>query len=356
MCDNKINEDMDIVKQAIIRYKKMRSLRELKTVYNGCYAFVGMGSHSTENLFPVLNHLQVFPKWICCTSPQKAKLIERKYPFTKGTAELDEVLRDEQVSGILVSTSPKAHFQLAGKVISAGKSLFVEKPPCYSLAELERLIELTAMKDPSVVMVGLQRRFSPVVSLLQKHIKGKHTISYNYRYLTGAYPEGNPLYDLFIHPIDLVCHLFGHAEVTGCHRIENNGDVTYTVLLKHREIIGILELSTAYSWDNAMEHLSVNTREGFYELSRMEELSYMPKSNKLFGVPMEKVFAKSGCRINLFARNGFNPVLKNNQIVTQGYYHELKTFVESVERSAKINMLPSLRSTYKVLEALQYNS
>lgn len=347
---------MDIVNQAIIRYKKMRSLRELKTVYNGCYAFVGMGSHSTENLFPVLNHLQVFPKWICCTSTQKALQIGQKYPFAKGTAVLDKVLNDEQVSGVFVSTSPKAHFELAGKVMSKGKSLFVEKPPCYSLAELERLIELADWKAPSAVMVGMQRRFSPLISLLQKHIKGKHTISYNYRYLTGAYPEGNPLYDLFIHPIDLVCHLFGETEVTGVHKVEKDGVITYAVLLKHQGIVGMLELSTAYSWDDAMEHLSINTQEGLYELFQMEELTYTPKRAKLFGVPLEKVFKKSGCRINLFKRNGFNPVLMNNQIVTQGYYQELRTFVESVERNAGINMLPSLRNTYKVLDALQHNS
>lgn len=38
-------------------------------------------------------------------------------------------------------------------------------------------------------------------------------MSYNLKYLTGSYPEGDAMLDLFVHPLDYVTFLFGKAEV-----------------------------------------------------------------------------------------------------------------------------------------------
>ena len=50
---------MEYIKNIIERYKRIRSMRQLKQIYGGNYAFVGIGNHSTNNLYPVLNYLHV---------------------------------------------------------------------------------------------------------------------------------------------------------------------------------------------------------------------------------------------------------------------------------------------------------
>ena len=89
----------------------------LQQTYRGKYAFVGIGNHSTNNLYPVLNYLHVPLKYICCQSPGKLHLIEEAFPQVHATTSLDDILADEEIRGVFVSVSPKAHFAIASKVL-----------------------------------------------------------------------------------------------------------------------------------------------------------------------------------------------------------------------------------------------
>ena len=145
--------------QALInRYKRMRTERFLRQTYQYQYAFVGMGQHSLTNLYPVLHYLGVPLKYICVTSERKARLIERKFPGVKATTSLDDILADDAVKGVLVSTSPAAHFSIASQILKSGKSLFIEKPPCQTLRELDALIDQQRLYGSPVTLVGLQKR------------------------------------------------------------------------------------------------------------------------------------------------------------------------------------------------------
>ena len=112
-----------MIQGLINRYKRLRTERFLDQRCQYEYAFVGMGQHSLSNLYPVLHYLQVPLKYICVTSEQKARLIERKFNGVKATSSLDSVLSDDTVHGVFVAASPSAHFQIASKVLASGKSL-----------------------------------------------------------------------------------------------------------------------------------------------------------------------------------------------------------------------------------------
>lgn len=117
--------------------------------------------------------------------------------------------------------------------------------------------------------------------------KSKASACYNLKYLTGAYPEGDALLDLFIHPLDCMTYLFGEAQVkyaesAGCH--------TLMLILEHRCATGMLELSTGYSWNDAKEHWTINTVRGIYEMDQFDSLTFQPKPQIIMGIPMEKCF------------------------------------------------------------------
>ena len=79
--------------------------------------------------------------WLWHSHKGVTSLIERKFPYVKATTSLDDILTDETVKGVFVSASPAAHFSIALRVLESGKSLFIEKPPCQSLQELDALID-----------------------------------------------------------------------------------------------------------------------------------------------------------------------------------------------------------------------
>jgi len=311
-----------------------------------------MGQHSLTNLYPVLHYLGVPLKYICVTSERKARLIGSKYPHMKATTSLDTILNDDEVKGIFVSASPAAHFAIASQILKKGKSLFVEKPPCQTLAELNTLIDLQKLYGSRVAMVGLQKRYAPAVQLLQKRLRKEHLINYDLHYLTGAYPEGNALIDLYIHPLDLIVYLFGKPDILACQKVDKDA---YILMLRHPHIVGTLELSTAYTWTTAEEHLKVCTSKGTYRLSQMDELTFEPNPSNILGIPLEKLRLHNKTTEHLYARNNFTPTLPNNQVYSQGYFSELKAFADAVEGRQRqvFTDLSSVRAVYEIMAAIQ---
>ena len=315
----------------IKKYKDLRTERFLGEVCTRKYAFVGMGQHSLSNLYPMLDYLKVPLKYICVTSERKAELISAKFPGVQGVASLETVLSDPEVAGVFVAAAPAAHFGIASKVLAAGKALFIEKPPCSSLKELESLAEAAGN---GIFEAGLQKRYAPAVRILVSRLEHHLPSHYDLHYRTGAYPEGDALMDLFIHPLDMVTAIFGEATMLSCTLPgeKTAGAETLLLTLGHPHgVIGTLELSTAYSWKTACESLSVCTGKGAYRLEGMDELSFCPLQGKVLGLPVEKVRPRTETVEYLYKRNGFNPVISENQVVSAGYFDEIRAFVSAVE-------------------------
>ncbi len=341
---------INLIDRSIQRWRSQRNRKMLQSPYSAQYAFVGIGSHALQNLYPVLQYLGIRLKYICCKSPDKLALIERRFGVT-ATTSLDTILNDSEVEGVFLCTSPQSHYDICTSVIEAGKYLFVEKPPCQTLDQLELL---TAADKKQIVMVGMQKRYSPLIRALKKQLVKKEPINYTMSYHTGAYPEGNPFTDLFIHPVDLVQYLFGNAELKSVQQIDRNGTTTIQGLLSHETAKGYIELSTAYSWTNPKETLYVNTQAGEYRLEQMERLCHYPHPKRIAGIPLEKLGLFTNTEQTLIERNNFNPLVGNNKLYTQGFLSEIKAFADMVEFSGEnISPLSSMATTYKLLSSLK---
>ena len=338
-----------MIQQLINRYKRMRTERYLNETCRCQYAFVGMGQHSLTNLYPVLHYLQVPLKYICVTSEHKARLIERKFQGIKATTHLNDVLNDEDVKGVLVAASPNVHFTLASRVLQSGKSLFIEKPPCQSVVQLRELIALQQASGSRVAMVGLQQRYAPAVQILRRRLKGeRHLLNYDLHYLTGAYPEGDALLDLYIHPLDLAAWLFGSAEIVSYLEIDEH---SYILMLQHQHIVGTIELSTCHSWQDAQQSLTVHTHSGTYHLNQCEELSFVSKQSAIAGIPIEKLRPRRQSVEFLYRHDSFSPTLAGDTIYTQGFFQEVTTFVNAVE-GKRANILTDLQSIEPTLKLI----
>lgn len=200
----------------------------------------------------------------------------------------------------------------------------------------------------SIVMVGLQKRYAPCIQILKQRLSKDSVISYRMQYITGSYPEGDAMTDLYIHALDLATYLFGKAEITACQKTTKD---SYMLMLKHGSIIGQLELSTAYTWSNAHESLSVCTCKGIYEMAQLEQLTFISKQASCCGVPLDKIIPRNVSIEQLFCRNNLVPILANNQIYSQGFYNECKAFVDITEgRKAKnITTLNSIFDTFDLM-------
>ena len=69
------------------------------------------------------------------------------------------MLSDPTIDAVFILTPDHLHAEMLGQAIAAAKHVFIEKPVCLTLAELEPLIEANR-GNPKVVFVGYMRRFS----------------------------------------------------------------------------------------------------------------------------------------------------------------------------------------------------
>lgn len=339
----------------INKYKRIRKNKLIKSCYTQNYAFVGIGNHSLNNLYPVIDYLKAELKYIVVKSKETADTINESYKNVKGTTDFDKVLNDNSIKGIFISASPDAHFNLVKKALEADKHVFVEKPPCMDKKELEEL-EKADKKSKGELFTGLQKRYAPVYSILKKKIKTSKPIYYNLNYFAGNYPEGDALIDLFIHPIDIANFLFGDAKIEYLKKITNNKGVE-TILLEinhENNVHGRLELSTDFWWARSTENITVNTVKNVLYTEGINTLKYIDKPKSIMNVPLEKVKAPSISDTYLYQKNNFLPVREHNDLYAAGYFGEIQAFLNLCESGGEnTNNITSLKNTYDIIEKIK---
>lgn len=330
----------------------MRKAKMLKSP-EGKYAFVGIGQHSMSNLYPIIHYLGIDLKYLVVQSEKTLSMLQNSQYAKIATNDLDAVISDNDIKGIFISATPKAHYGLLKKVISGNKKVFVEKPPCYGEKELKELQNLEQQYKNAGVFVGLQKRYAPAIEKLAAKIKKEKVDYYNIKYRTGKYPEGNKTYDLFIHYIDLAIYLFG--KVKSFEHVISNEGVVFIIFNHENGTKGFLELSCNHSWKNIDEGLYMATSKGFYTLSGLSSLSFTAKPSSIMGIPMEKVFETKTTIQYLYNQKQELPTPEENNISTNGYFGEINNFIawcNSGDSKYNKSSLDSISHLYYILDKI----
>lgn len=94
----------------------------------------------------------------------------RRYPTTKTTTDIRDILDDEAVEAIVLATPVSTHYPLGRACLAAGKHVFIEKPLASSSAEAAELVAL-AEDGGLVLMPGHTFLYSPPVNLIRELIE-----------------------------------------------------------------------------------------------------------------------------------------------------------------------------------------
>ena len=158
------------------------------------------------------------------------KVVERNrqdsksvYPDVEVDRSMEELLKDESIELVVITTPNETHFPYAKQALLAGKHVVLEKPFTNTTAEAEELINL-AENTGMILSVYQNRRyvsdFLTIREVLQSKQLGEiHEFIARYdRYRAEARPAAwreaplkgsGILYDLGPHLIDQALHLFG---------------------------------------------------------------------------------------------------------------------------------------------------
>jgi predicted dehydrogenase len=149
--------------------------------------------------------------WLCDLEPQKLAEHGAKIPEARTTTDLDDVLADDSVDAVVVATPVPTHYELARRVLQAGKHVFVEKPPAMLAREMDELVELAAAQD-RVLMPGHLLLYHPAVRKLKELIDagelGEVLCVYGNRVNLGIVRSNeNALWSLGVHDLSVILYL-----------------------------------------------------------------------------------------------------------------------------------------------------
>lgn len=125
---------------------------------------IGAGQYTMGTLLPALKKVDLPFRLvgIATASGSSGRHAADKFGFDYCTTDYSELLNNEDIDAVLITTRHNLHARMTAEALEAGKDVFVEKPLAMNIDELARLVSV-ANGSSGRIMVGLNRRFSPFI-------------------------------------------------------------------------------------------------------------------------------------------------------------------------------------------------
>jgi threonine dehydrogenase-like Zn-dependent dehydrogenase/predicted dehydrogenase len=140
-------------------------------------SFLGAGNYANAVLMPAFKRSNVNFSLVASNMGLSGFHAARKFGFGFTTTDPETLFTDINTDAVVITTQHDSHARLVTRGLESGKHIFVEKPLCLTLAELEdirvayeRAVNLK--KPPPILMVGFNRRFSPHVQKMKQLLAG----------------------------------------------------------------------------------------------------------------------------------------------------------------------------------------
>ena len=129
---------------------------------NGVIGIIGAGNFTKMTMLPALKGCGAENKYIASAGGVNSTALAKKYQFSHSTTNFQEILKDNDVDLVLITTRHNQHASQTVEALKHGKHVFVEKPLALNFEELNAIIEAYNNSNTKPTLtVGFNRRFSP---------------------------------------------------------------------------------------------------------------------------------------------------------------------------------------------------
>ena len=280
---------------------------------------------------------------LCTATGVSAEGTGKKYDFKYITTDSNEIFKNSEINSIFVTTQHSDHASKVIKAMENQKHCFVEKPLCIYEEELEAINE--AYDGKSILQVGFNRRFSPMVAKMKSKLNGQ--VSINYRVNAGVIPK-----DIWIQD-----RTIGGGRIIGevCHFID-----TCSYLIDS-EVVSVYATALQKNDQSIPDEDNVNISLNYANGSSATIAYYaygdgsMPKEYiEVFsnGISMQMIDFRE---LIIFSKAKADKTKSANQ--DKGFIDEFKAFNKSVKSGIPAISFDSIynttKTTFKILESIR---
>ncbi|MBE2985519.1 bi-domain-containing oxidoreductase [Campylobacter sp. RM12920] len=337
----------------VLNYKNDINLNEHKVVKRSDkiiaqdrlnIGLIGAGNFTKSVILPNLKKIiDVELVGLCTATGVSAQGTGKKYDFKYITTNSDEIFKNSEINSVFITTRHNEHFAKVMQAIEAKKHCFVEKPLCIYEDELKKIKE--AYNGESILQVGFNRRFSPMVKKMKESIKGQ--VAINYRINAGVIPI-----DTWIQDADI-----GGGRIVGevCHFIDTCSFLAGSTV----QSVFAMSLSKNDRSIPDEDNVSITLK---YQNGSIATISYYAYGDSAMPKEYIELFGSGfSMQLNDFRelkiyKQGKSTTEKNSN-QDKGFMGEFTAFKESVKSGKNAVEFESLynttNTTFKVLESLR---
>jgi len=119
---------------------------------------IGAGSYATRILLPALKDFKANLDAIVSSGGANAAQFGKKFGFREACSNAESIFQNQDINVAVIATQHGSHAQYVNQALKHGKHVFVEKPLCMTLEELQQIEE--SYNTEQLLMIGFNRRFS----------------------------------------------------------------------------------------------------------------------------------------------------------------------------------------------------
>ena len=153
---------------------------------------IGAGNFARSTLLPFMSGTGLYSfRGIASTGGIGSSQAISSIPFEYSTNNYHDLLEDEDIDLIVISTNHNTHSKFVVEALNAGKHVYCEKPLCLSAEELKQIIS-AYRNNRGELFCGMNRRYAPLVQNIRNQL---HTTEvpavYDYIVNAGMIPSSH---------------------------------------------------------------------------------------------------------------------------------------------------------------------
>lgn len=164
---------------------------------------VGIGNYSSRTLIPNIKKLNYSIETLFSWSGSNLPYFAKKFNVNHISTDFEDSFLNSNCNTVFIATKHDSHAELVIKSLMAGKNVFIEKPLCLTIKELNQIknsLEIISSNsqilNQPILMVGYNRRFSNLVIKLKEYTKKINgPKSFIYTCNAGFIPKSHWIHD-----------------------------------------------------------------------------------------------------------------------------------------------------------------
>jgi len=169
---------------------------ELRTARPGALriGIIGAGGFAKGTLLPIVKSepARFSLQSVCARQGHNASAVAQHFGAPVATTDFDAILASADIDAVIIATRHNLHADMVLRALRAGKHVFVEKPLCLTVAELDAIAAFygDSTEGKPLLMVGFNRRFSRfAAAIAQATAQRSNPMIIDYRVNAGYLPR-----------------------------------------------------------------------------------------------------------------------------------------------------------------------